>query len=244
MIKNIAVAVLVILCVGFTSFLASDKSEINLGDPRFVTHTVDLQRQTLKFYWRNKNGSIYKNFTALKDDLNKRNEELVFAMNGGMYNMDHSPQGLYIENGELLSKLDETVEGFGNFYLQPNGVFYINEENEPMICETAAYPGNQKVKYATQSGPLLLINGTVHPRLIDGSKNLHIRNGVGILPDGNLLFAMSKKTINFYDFASFFKIQGCKNALYLDGFVSRTYLPSKNWTQMDGNFGVIIAETR
>ena len=84
----------------------------------------------------------------------------------------------------------------------------------------------------------------MHPRFNKGSANVHIRNGVGILPDGNILFAMSKEKVNFYDFASYFRQKGCKNALYLDGFVSRTYLPSKGWRQFEGNFGVIIGETK
>jgi len=241
--RNLVLVLSITLLLGLTNFFTPKRSNVQTDDPRFVSHTVDLKNQTLKFYWRNDNGSIYKNFSTLKDDLNKRNEELVFAMNGGMFGADYAPQGLYVENGALLSKLDKTEEGYGNFYLQPNGVFYINNENEPIICKTTAYPNNQKVQYATQSGPLLLIDGTIHPQFIDGSKNLHIRNGVGILPNSSLMFAMSKKAINLYDFATFFKSLGCKNALYLDGFVSRTYLPSKNWTQLDGNFGVIIAET-
>jgi uncharacterized protein YigE (DUF2233 family) len=75
---------------------------------------------------------------------------------------------------------------------------------------------------------------------VKGSTNLNIRNGVGILPNNNIVFAMSKKEINFYDFAAYFQKLGCKNALYLDGFVSRTYLPEKHWLQEDGNFGVMI----
>ena len=54
---------------------------------------------------------------------------------------------------------------------------------------------------------------------------------------------MSKVGVNFYDFANYFKRIGCKNALYLDGFVSRTYLPEKEWIQTDGNFGVIVGVT-
>ncbi|WP_242604841.1 phosphodiester glycosidase family protein [Flavobacterium subsaxonicum] len=54
---------------------------------------------------------------------------------------------------------------------------------------------------------------------------------------------MSKEPINFYDFAQYFKDMGCNNALYLDGYVSRTYLPEQNWIQADGNFGVIIGVT-
>ena len=91
---------------------------------------------------------------------------------------------------------------------------------------------------------MLLIDGAVNSILKQGSSNYNIRNGVGILTDGNILFAMSKKKINFYDFAMFFKSKGCKNALYLDGYVSKTYLPSKGWKQSGGNFSVIIAEIK
>jgi uncharacterized protein YigE (DUF2233 family) len=90
---------------------------------------------------------------------------------------------------------------------------------------------------------MLLIDGAIHPAFRKGSQNLNVRNGVGILPDGKALFAMSKTEINLYDFAEWFQRKGCKNALYLDGSVSRTYLPEKNWTQMDGIFGVMIGVT-
>lgn len=96
------------------------------------------------------------------------------------------------------------------------------------------------MQYTTQSGPMLVINRAIHPEFKEGSANLNIRNGLGILPDGKVLFAMSKTEVNFYDFAQFFKNKGCKNALYLDGFVSRTFAPSQNWQQTDGNFGVMI----
>lgn len=102
---------------------------------------------------------------------------------------------------------------------------------------------DSSVLFATQSGPMLLVNGEYHEVLTKGSSNLHIRNGVGVLPDGKVLFVMSKEKVNFYDLATLFKQRGCKNALYLDGFVSRIYLPSKNWEQLDGDFGVMIAET-
>ena len=90
---------------------------------------------------------------------------------------------------------------------------------------------------------MLLIEGVVHPALKKGSANVNIRNGVGILPGNKLVFAMSKEPINFYDLAEYFKGLGCRSALYLDGFVSRTYLPEKNWVQTDGDFGVIIGVT-
>ena len=89
---------------------------------------------------------------------------------------------------------------------------------------------------------MLLIDSLVHPKFTQGSRNVHIRNGVGILPNGNPLFVISTKPINLYDFADYYRKWGCKNALYLDGFVSRLYLPEIGIQQMDGNFGVIIAE--
>lgn len=163
-------------------------------------------------------------------------------MNGGMYKPDKSPQGLYIENKKILSPPD-TATGNGNFYLKPNGVFYITSENIPGICITEKFIENGNIKYATQSGPMLVIDGQIHTAFTEGSLNSNIRNGVGILPDNKIVFVMSKKPISFYDFASYFKTLGCNNALYLDGLVSRTYLPEQNWIQTDGNLGVLIGIT-
>lgn len=84
----------------------------------------------------------------------------------------------------------------------------------------------------------------IHSQFKANSRHLNVRNGVGILPNGNLLFALSTKAVNFYTFAKFFQNHGCKNALYLDGFVSRMYLPSQNWMQEDGDFGVLIGEVK
>jgi uncharacterized protein YigE (DUF2233 family) len=87
---------------------------------------------------------------------------------------------------------------------------------------------------------MLVINGKIHPEFKLGSSYVNIRNGVGILPNGNVLFAISKEEINLYDFAQYFKQAGCNNALYLDGFVSRMYCPEKKQYSLDGNFGVMI----
>lgn len=164
-------------------------------------------------------------------------------MNGGMYKENNTPLGLYIENGKQLAPIN-TANAEGNFYLKPNGVFYLTTANKAFIKRTEDYHNNNSVRYATQSGPMLVIDGEIHAAFKKGSQNLNIRNGVGILPDNNVLFVMSKEPVNLYDFAMFFKDMGCKNALYLDGFVSRTYLPEQNWLQTDGNFGVIIGVTK
>ncbi|MFT5915742.1 MAG: hypothetical protein ACJAWV_000071 [Flammeovirgaceae bacterium] len=237
---------LFLLLIAFSCQRKSD-AKIDLktlaDSSKIASHVVNLEKQELRFFWKDKQDSIYNTFQNLKTKLSQNGEKLVFAMNGGMFNKDFSPQGLYIENGELLSELDTQQIGYGNFYLQPNGIFWISNQNKAFVSTTSKFSLDNSIKFATQSGPMLLINGEIHPKLINGSKNLHIRNGVGVLPDGQVLFAISKEPINFYDFASFFKEKGCQNALYLDGFVSKMYLPSKGWSQLNSKFGVIIAET-
>jgi uncharacterized protein YigE (DUF2233 family) len=230
---------LLLAFVGVFAFVATQKST----DDRFITYIVDAKKLDIKLYWKNDQQENFKSLQNLKDWLHQNNTELLFAMNAGMYQPDLSPQGLFIENQKTITVLD-TTGGVGNFYLKPNGVFYITTDNLPMVCTTPNFKDDGSVKYATQSGPMLVINDEIHPAFKEGSENLNIRNGVGILPDNRIVFTMSKNEINFYDFANYFKNLGCKNALYLDGFVSRTYYPKQNWTQTDGNFGVIIGVTK
>ncbi len=211
-------------------------------DERFVSYIVNPKKQNLEFFWKNEKGEHFKNAENLISWLKSKNKKLLFSTNGGMYKKDNSPQGLYVENTITKSEID-ALNGNGNFYLKPNGVFYLTTEKNPIICKTEDFVNNGMIKYATQSGPMLVIDGEIHTAFKKNSTNLNIRNGVGILPNNQIIFAISKKEINFYDFAEYFKKLGCKNALYLDGFVSRTYLPEKNWKQIDGNFGVIIGVT-
>lgn len=211
-------------------------------DDRIISYKVDPKKQNVKLYWKDDDGHIFKSIQNLKSYLDKKHTKLLFAMNGGMYMENNHPLGLFIQSGKTINSLN-TATGKGNFYLKPNGVFYITDNNTPVVCQTKDFTPKANIKYATQSGPMLVIDGQLHSAFKKESTNLNIRNGIGILPDNTILFAMSKKEINFYDFAMYFKNQGCKNALYLDGFVSRTYLPEQNWLQTDGDFGVIIGVT-
>lgn len=163
-------------------------------------------------------------------------------MNAGMYTKELEAQGLFIDRQKTIVALD-TASGGGNFYMKPNGVFYLTNNNAAVVCKTNDFKNNGTIKYATQSGPMLVIDGRIHPAFTQSSNNLNIRNGVGILPDNKVVFAISKTEINFYDFAKFFQDLGCRNALYLDGFLSRMYLPERNWLQTNGNFGVMIGVT-
>lgn len=233
------ITIILLAAASFFVFVHKYKTD----EIRFVTYKLDTKKEDLKFYWKNDKNENFKSIQNLKIWLASNQQTLVFAMNGGMYKPNNSPQGLFIENQILLSALD-TSDGNGNFYVKPNGVFYITMDHVPIICTTTGFDNKAKIKYATQSGPMLLIDGQIHPAFKKGSTNVNIRNGVGILPNNQVVFAMSKNQINFYDFAAYFKSIGCKNALYLDGLVSRTYLPAKQWMQTDGDFGIIIGVTK
>lgn len=212
-------------------------------DDRFHIKVVDLENETLQFYWKNDDDAVIGTFNQLQEHVKENGHQLTYAMNGGMYLKDQSPQGLYIENGIILKQIDTVQQAFGNFYLQPNGVFGITKDSKAVV-KTSTDVSISNLQFATQSGPMLVIEGELHPALNKGSKNIHLRNAVGILPDGNVLLVLSKEKINFYDLATFFKDQGCKNALYLDGFVPRIYDSEQGVEQMDGNFGVILGITK
>lgn len=236
--KNKFRFILIFCIVGilFLQFSSAEKED-------FVSYSVNPKKETIAFYWKNEKHSNFGSIENLNKWLSKNKKELLFATNGGMYKKDQSPQGLFIQNGITKSPIDTSTAG-GNFYLKPNGIFYLTSNKEAFISKTDEFINTKNVEFATQSGPILVIDGNIHPAFNKNSTNLNIRNGVGVLPNNNLIFAMSKKEINFYEFAEYFKSKGCKNALYLDGFVSRTYCPKENWKQTDGNFGVIIGITK
>lgn len=235
--------VCIIVCLGVLS-LSLYQQEYRIDEKRILYHIVDPAEGKLQLYWKDASGIPYGSLGKLKTTLAAQGQELQFAMNGGMYMKDQSPQGLFIQEGKEKHAIVKQREGYGNFYMQPNGIFYLTKEGKGVVTTTSSFKKDKHIDYATQSGPMLLIDGQYHPKFIKGSENLYIRNGVGVLPDGKLLFAMSKELINFYDLATFFKQRGCQNALYLDGFVSRTHLPAKGSYQLGGAFGVIIGETK
>lgn len=152
-------------------------------------------------------------------------ERLVFAMNAGMYHPDRRPVGLFVADGAEQAAL-VTRAGPGNFGMLPNGVFCIGERLA--VIESRAYAAApQDCRYASQSGPMLVIGGALHPRFLPDSDSLHIRNGVGVAPDGGTAwFAISDAPVSFHRFARLFRDRlGAPDALYFDGSVSRLIAP-------------------
>lgn len=198
--------------------------EMRIAKARYVVCQFDPEAADLRLFLQRDETQVYGSFDHLSAALESKGERLRFAMNAGMYHRDRSPVGLYIEDGHRHKRAN-TNEGPGNFHLLPNGIFYINENGRAGVLETGAFLSKSlQPKYATQSGPMLLIDGAIHPRFLPSSTSRKIRNGVGIAPGGAVVFVKSETPVTFYKFAQFFADEiGAKNALYLDGTISRLY---------------------
>lgn len=197
----------------------------------YVVCTFDPARDSIRTFWQDGTGKAYGGFSALADDLARRAEKLVFAMNAGMYHKDLSPAGLYVEAGRELHKAN-TRSGPGNFHMKPNGVFYVGP-GQAGVMETGRFlKARPAANYATQSGPMLVIDGKIHPRIRETGESEKVRNGVGACGE-RIVFAISDDAITFFEFASLFRDKlDCRNALFLDGSVSSLYAPSfgrKDW---------------
>lgn len=205
---------------------------------RFVACTVDLRRARVKLFWRGADGLPYGSLTRL---ASAQGAGLVFAMNAGMYDTGLAPVGLYVEEGREL-KAANTQDGPGNFHLKPNGVFYVSGTKAGVV-ETGRYlRGRVKAEYATQSGPMLVINGRIHPKISTNGPSLKIRNGVGVRPDGqSAVFAISEGPVTFGAFARLFRDGlNCPNALFLDGSVSSLYAPALNRSDLGRPLGPLV----
>ncbi len=191
------------------------------------TYTVcrfDPRRADLRLFWRDSAGAPLATFDNVQATLSN-GEQLVFAMNAGMYDQNNAPVGLYVEDGVELKRAN-LRSGAGNFHLKPNGVFWIGG-GQAGVMETTRYLAQKpKADYATQSGPMLVIGGKVHPRIHETGVSMKIRNGVGQARDGAIIFAISNQPVTFFEFASLFRdALACDNALFLDGSISALYAP-------------------
>lgn len=194
----------------------------SVTQPRFTTIRVDVRTERLELFLRDDAGRTFKRFDQLSSWLASRNKRLRFAMNAGMFQPDFSPVGLLVQDGQQVSPLNLS-DGAGNFFLKPNGVFFINESGA-RIVESTEYPALARgVRLATQSGPLLVRNGVLHPAINAASTSRLLRNGVGISGD-TIIFVISEQPVNFYEMATYFRDElHCPDALYLDGVVSSLY---------------------
>ncbi|MDZ7879616.1 MAG: phosphodiester glycosidase family protein [Saprospiraceae bacterium] len=210
-------------------------------DLSFDIYTVPMSQNSLKLFCTDAQKVPFRDVKTLRGYVENAHQKLVFAMNAGMYTLENLPKGLYIEQKQTLVPLDTADKGFGNFYLQPNGVFAFDDTSAVILATNTFKQQSKNYNYATQSGPLLVTNGVANPVFTPDSKSLYIRNGVGITRSGKIIFAISNQPVNFYVFADLFKTQlHCPNALFLDGAISKMYAPDINRFDTDGNLGPFV----
>ena len=174
------------------------------------------------------NGQPFGYLASLAEGLQQEGHTLLFAMNAGMFDENQRPIGYYVEDGKIVKKLNRRT-GSGNFHLKPNGVFYV-KSNRPGVMETEAFAKSGiKPDYASQSGPMLVINGKIHPKFSETGTSRKLRNGVGIDAAGRAYFVISENAVTFWEFATLFRDElKTDNALFFDGSVSSLYAPEIN----------------
>lgn len=198
-------------------------SPLTYGGNAYSVCRVDLREIRLETFNLDGKGAPLGSFTALAESLSAEGKELGFAMNAGMFDEALKPIGLYVENGAQAKKLNRR-DGYGNFHVKPNGVFYITGDRAGVAATDAYVKLNEKPDFATQSGPMLVIDGKIHPKFSQTGMSYKMRNGVGVLDAHTAIFVISENAVNFYDFALLFR-DGlkCSNALFFDGTVSSLY---------------------
>ncbi|MCT4558171.1 MAG: phosphodiester glycosidase family protein [Pelagimonas sp.] len=223
---------------------AVDCKRIQYDDNLYTACTVDARTEEIRVFRAAASGEPYGHFQALDTALTDQQQQLTFAMNGGMYHEDRAPVGHYIEDGKTQMRVISNP-GPGNFGLLPNGILCIRDTRTD-VFETRAYLARKPgCTHATQSGPMLVIDGELHPRFLANSTSRYIRNGVGTSADGTrATFVISDNTVTFHEFARLFR-DGLKlpNALFLDGNVSRIHAPQLGRSDLGRAMGPIIAVT-
>ena len=196
---------------------------------------LDLAREQLELHWKNAAGKPLASIDGLRLWGASQGRELLFATNAGIYDREFRPLGLHVEDGITLRPLN-TVRGNasrGNFAIQPNGVFHVDHSGNAAVVPTMQWrTRGVDARLATQSGPMLVVDGAINPNFDEGSDSLKLRSGVCARTPREVVFAVSEAPVSFHAFARLFRDGiGCSDALYLDGTLSRV------WTKADGYSG-------
>lgn len=226
------------ICLALASLLGLPAAA---REPRYTVLRIDTRSQPLALYLNDERGRPFHRFKDLDAWLQARGQRLRYAMNAGMFEPDYSPVGLFVADGRERAPLNLRA-GEGNFYLKPNGVFVLDRDGKPHVIEASRYPDLARgARLATQSGPLLVESGRIHPALGPQSRSRHLRNGIGVKGD-EVIWAISDDKVSLYEFARYLRDElGCQDALYLDGTLSSLYAPELGRRDRRGKLGPILA---
>ena len=213
---------------------ALDSSELAFEGQNYRVVHIDLKHEQLGLYWRNpQDGQAFGSIEGLRQWGLAHDRRLLFAANAGIYDRKFAPLGLYVENGKTVVPLNlaHGDPAAGNFSLLPNGVFAIYPDGHAAVRTSAAFKADDKAaQVATQSGPMLLIDGKLNEQFVDDSSSLKWRSGVCARSPHEVVFAVSEAPVNFHTFGRLFRDKlGCRDALYLDGSISQFYVDNEGY---------------
>jgi len=231
------------LSIAPTFALSIDCAPFSFQGISAIVCRVDVRTHRLRLFHGDDKDRPLKYFSAVNRLLENAGEQLEFAMNAGMYHSDFSPVGLFVSHGKQIQPLN-LDSAPGNFFLKPNGVFLVSD-TAARVIESSRYAYlDERIDIATQSGPLLVIDGALHPAFRIDSSSRYIRNGVGVLSDHEVVFAISEQPVTFHEFAVLFRNGlGCKDALFLDATVSSLYSRNLQRNDLRSALGPIIGIT-
>ncbi len=228
--------------------LAASASASACSTARFeeveLTHCVaDPAKHTVATALAPRSGDGAGTLAAWTKD--KDADSVAFAMNGGMYGDDLRAVGYFVRKGERLRELDRG-NGDGNFYLKPNGVFFGTGGTWRILTADRFYSTvKDRPQFGTQSGPMLIIDGKLHPEIAENGPSKAIRNGVGVAEDGKAHFVMSQAPLSFGQLARFFRDElEVANALYLDGGPASNLWDPATGRQDKGRVGPILVVSK
>ena len=237
--KRLAAWLFLTLCCAPSAHAACEVRAFDGQD--YTVCAFDPAADDIRLFRADETGAIFGSFFRLKNHLAERDQTLTFAMNGGMYHPDRSAVGLYIENGGDPEQRLITSDGTGNFGLLPNGVFCFGDGRAAVIESLRFQAEAPACPNATQSGPMLVIDGDLHPRFLPDSDSRYIRNGVGVDARGHAWFVVSESPISFGRFARYFRDElKVTDALFLDGSVSALWDPAKGRLDLGAPLGPLI----
>lgn len=155
--------------------LSYTKLEYNSGlyAGRLHAFKVNLQRYHLKIAFAKDMQRVFstvRSMTLLKHGL--------VGINGGFFTPQMQPLGLRISEGKLRNRIKRTPWW---------GVFLI-KHGQPAVMSLKQYRSDAGIDFAIQSGPRLIVNGTV-PALKEGIAN---RSALGIARDHDLIIVATE----------------------------------------------------
>jgi uncharacterized protein YigE (DUF2233 family) len=219
-------------------------STVELEGKKATVCRVKVTEEKLELFLRDDSGHPLRSFAGVNRYLEPKGRQLAWAMNAGMYHGDLNPVGLFANDGRQINPLN-LEKGIGNFFVKPNGVFLITVHGAARVVESSeCLQLNDKVRLATQSGPLLVRRRVIHPTFKPDSTSRLVRNGVGVPSPDVALFVITRDPMNIHEFARLFRdVLHCPDALYFDGTVSSLYAPELGRRDRLIDLGPIIGIT-